>query len=252
MISRRIYDHVRRNVWGIAAMFVALTGTAVALPGKNTVDSGDIINNQVRSKDVKDANLTGADLQDGAVDTAELAAESVDSSKVAPDSLTGANVAEQSLGPVPAAANAEALDSVDSSGFLRWGQPIPSGVTVTGVFRAADKNDGTSHTGASAETAVSFPAPAPADLTVGQVNFAPGSLVGNDDDAACTGDVNNPTAPPGKVCLYDATSTGVNDSASGGAFAGGASRFGFHITGPSTTGSSSSANVAGTWAYTAP
>jgi hypothetical protein len=231
MLSRRIYDHVRRNVWGIAAMFVALTGTAVALPGKNTVDSGDIKNNQVRSKDVKNDNLSGAD------------------------------IAEQSLGVVPsaasaanaqAAANAEALDGVDSSGFLRWGQPIPSGVTVRGVFRVSDKNDGSMHSGAEGSEAISFPAPAPANLTVNQVNFADGSLAAFDDDPECTGTVEDPTAPPGKVCLYEAAVQGVSNNAQAGVLGvAGASRLGFHITGVASP-TATFVSVSGTWAYTAP
>jgi len=42
------------------------------------------------------------------------------------------------------------------------------------------------------------PRPPPPRATV---NSAPSALVG-DGDAACTGTVSAPTAPPGKVCLY--------------------------------------------------
>jgi hypothetical protein len=53
--------HVRSNVVGYIALFVALTGTAIALPGRNSVDSGDIRNGQVRSVDVKNGGLRYAD-----------------------------------------------------------------------------------------------------------------------------------------------------------------------------------------------
>ena len=76
-LSRRIRDHIRNNLWGIVAVFIALGGTAAALPGRNKVDSGDI--------------------KKAAVHRSDLAPSSVDSSKVADGSLTGADVDESTL-----------------------------------------------------------------------------------------------------------------------------------------------------------
>ena len=45
------------------ALLVALGGTAVALPGKNTVDSGDIKNNSVSGKDLRNAGVGTADVK---------------------------------------------------------------------------------------------------------------------------------------------------------------------------------------------
>jgi hypothetical protein len=46
------------NVIATLALFLVLTGgTAVALNGVNTVDSGDIINGQVRGADVNESTL---------------------------------------------------------------------------------------------------------------------------------------------------------------------------------------------------
>lgn len=42
---------------GIVALVAALGGSAIALPGKNSVDSGDIKNGQVKTKDMKIATL---------------------------------------------------------------------------------------------------------------------------------------------------------------------------------------------------
>jgi hypothetical protein len=39
------------------ALIAALSGTAIGLPGKNTVDSGDIKNNSVKGKDVAEGSL---------------------------------------------------------------------------------------------------------------------------------------------------------------------------------------------------
>ena len=41
----------------VLALFVALSGIAGALPGKNTVNSGDIKNDKVTGKDVKESTL---------------------------------------------------------------------------------------------------------------------------------------------------------------------------------------------------
>ncbi|MFI5026917.1 MAG: hypothetical protein ACHQCI_09255 [Solirubrobacterales bacterium] len=79
-------------VVAMLALFISLTGTAAALKGRNSVDSGDIKPRQVKTGDL------------------------------ANNAATGAKVLESSLGQVPSAAsatNAGELDNVDSSGFLR-------------------------------------------------------------------------------------------------------------------------------------
>lgn len=52
-LSTRIRRHIQHNVWGIVAVFIALGGTASALPGRNTVDSGDIKKGQIKAADVR-------------------------------------------------------------------------------------------------------------------------------------------------------------------------------------------------------
>lgn len=71
-------EHLRSNVVGYIALFCfAMAGTAGALPGSNSVNSGDI--------------------RDGKVKLQDLGTDSVDSSKVVDDSLGGADVEESSL-----------------------------------------------------------------------------------------------------------------------------------------------------------
>ncbi|MDX6588474.1 MAG: hypothetical protein QOI31_2947 [Solirubrobacterales bacterium] len=57
--SNKVREAIRSNVLGIVAIYIALGGTALALPGKNTVDSGDIKNGQVKGVDVAQDGLTG-------------------------------------------------------------------------------------------------------------------------------------------------------------------------------------------------
>ena len=82
MISR----HIRSNVIGYMALFVALSGTAYAvdgpLPGQNQVGSADIINDDVRSVDIRDDTQAA-----GGLAAADLGPDSVGTSEVAPDSL---------------------------------------------------------------------------------------------------------------------------------------------------------------------
>src|SRR5437764_3828534 len=84
---RAVRDHLRTNIVGYVALFIALGATAYALPGRNTVDSGDISRAQVKTRN----------LGQGAVTASKLAPNSVDSSKVRDNSLTGADINESTL-----------------------------------------------------------------------------------------------------------------------------------------------------------
>jgi hypothetical protein len=115
-----ISGHIRANVIGYLALFIALSGTAYAvdgpLPGQDQVGSADIINNDVQSADIRDANLTTADIRSSAVTTGKILDNDVRSADVLDNSLTGADVSEATFGKVP---DADTLDGVDSAGFVR-------------------------------------------------------------------------------------------------------------------------------------
>jgi hypothetical protein len=58
------------NVMSTLAVFGVLAGgTALALPGRNSVDSGDIRNGQVKAPDVADLEFKNAKLLDGWLDS---------------------------------------------------------------------------------------------------------------------------------------------------------------------------------------
>jgi hypothetical protein len=83
-MSRAIRQHLRSNIVGYIALFFALsTGSAVALSGTNTVDSGDIIDNQVYSADVRNDTLSG-----GGLAAADLRPSSVGGSEVKAGAVT--------------------------------------------------------------------------------------------------------------------------------------------------------------------
>ena len=90
-LGERIGNHLRSNMLGLVAIFIALGGTAYAvngaLPGRNTVGSADIINGQVKGHDIHNGAVKGHDIHKGAVR----------SSDVRNNDLTGRDIREASL-----------------------------------------------------------------------------------------------------------------------------------------------------------
>jgi hypothetical protein len=82
-------------VVAFVALLAALSGTAVALPGKNTVDS--------------------ADIKKGAVKSADLGRNAVTSSKVQSNTLTGSDVNESTFRKVPSATSADTATNATNS-----------------------------------------------------------------------------------------------------------------------------------------
>ena len=89
------------------ALLVALGGTAIALPGSNTVTSGDLVNGQVKTQDIRNSTVRGRDIRTG----------TVTGSDVANNGLTGTDVNEGSLGTVPRANAANAANVAGFAGF---------------------------------------------------------------------------------------------------------------------------------------
>jgi hypothetical protein len=77
------------------ALLAALSGTAAALPGASTVDSGDIKNNAVRSTDIRNNNVSSKDVRN--------------------DSLTGLDIDESTLGQVPSANSANSANNANTA-----------------------------------------------------------------------------------------------------------------------------------------
>ena len=92
-----IRKHLRSNVVGYVAVFLALSGTATALTGSNTVFSDDITDGEVKTADVATDAIRAAKIAAGQVRNSDLAADAVYGNKVADSSLTGADVANDSL-----------------------------------------------------------------------------------------------------------------------------------------------------------
>ncbi len=148
-----------------------------------------------------------------------------------------------SSGPAGPSGPTGATGATGARGVSAW-DTIPSGQTVTGNFGA------TSGTFVGLyDQSIPLPAKAPVGLTHQTVNFGPDSLAETvDDDAACTGSAAAPTAPPGKVCLYPYSVSGVSNL--GGFRANNLSDSAFYLGGFVETDGNVSIFL--TWAYTAP
>jgi hypothetical protein len=109
-----IRTHLRSNVVGYLALFVALSGTAVALPATNTVFSDDIVNGEVTTRDISDTNgvrsadvrdddkggggLAAIDLARGSVGSSELVTDGVGSPEIKADAVRGSEIAADGVG----------------------------------------------------------------------------------------------------------------------------------------------------------
>lgn len=87
------------------ALLAALSGTAVALPGVNIVDSGDVKNNSIRSNDLRNNDVRSGDIRNS----------SITGSDVRNDSLAGTDINESSLAKVPSAGTADSANTANSA-----------------------------------------------------------------------------------------------------------------------------------------
>ena len=126
------------------ALLIALSGTAVALPGKKKVKKDDLASSSVGTRAIAKNGVGKSEIKAGAVGGSE----------VARDSVRGDDVDEGSLGQVPranaansatrattanransaaSAGNAGALDGVDGSGYMRVKPRVRSAADTLGT-----------------------------------------------------------------------------------------------------------------------
>ena len=97
------------------ALLAALSGTATALQGKNTVDSGDIKNGKVKTKDLANGAVTGKKIKNNAVTGSKVKNGSLSGTDIKDNSLTGTNINESTLGQVPSANTANSANSANTA-----------------------------------------------------------------------------------------------------------------------------------------
>ena len=231
-------------VIAVIALIVALTGTSVASDAVSQISA--VINGKKIKKHsiagvaLKNNTLTGKQINEGKLGKVP-SAKNADHATTADSATNATNTAN--------AANAAALGGVGSANYQTFTErAIPSGTTVTGAFGISLNATGSGANPTTITQGVSLPGTASAVLTDANVNFGAGAGAG-DVDPACTGNAGNPTAPPGKVCLYLTGTIGLGTSATGNALPVGGSRYGFEV---SATQAADSTGVWGVWAYTQP
>ena len=170
---------------------------------------------------------------------ARLALKQIKNGVPGADHATNADTATNATSAT-SAGNSNALGGVAASDYRRYSGTLPSGKTVVGAWglQANNLNDNE-----DAFATISLPQPSAASY---DANFAP-SAFADDDDPSCTGGFTNPTAPPGKVCIYIGNTFVGVDGLIG---AGGTDSFGFSIRG--TAAGAGDVDARGTWAYTEP
>ncbi len=179
-------------VIALVALFAAISGTAAALPGTQTVNSGDIKNESVKSIDLKDGKavassdvidetLTGLDVADDTLTTQDVKDQTLTGTDVEDNSLTGADVAESTLGQVPSATtlNGKGPGAFVSSAVYKRESPIGPGNTIGDgtqvISQACDAGDlmlsgGPANVNANTDLLESFPAPGTTNAWQARVN----------------------------------------------------------------------------------
>ena len=79
-------------VVALIALIAALTGSAIALPGKGSVDKSDLAKGSVTKKAIKKGAVTGKAIKKGAVNEAALGDNAVTTAKIADNAVTDAKV----------------------------------------------------------------------------------------------------------------------------------------------------------------
>jgi hypothetical protein len=204
-------------VLAMLALFVALTGTAVATTSA-----------LITGKQIKNSSITGADVKNKSLTTKDFRG-----------SVRGARGLRGFTGPAGAKGDKGDTGVAGRSALT----PLQSGETVYGTVGAQVRAPA-----ASVETAANaqLPIPAPVALTDATV-----TVDGGEDTTTCTGTNANPTAPPGNVCIYPYSQSNA-ETVRGWIWGGGdgSVRWGFQLSWGSVAAGDTS--VFATWAYTAP
>lgn len=154
-LSETIGRHLRTNIVGYVALFVALSGTAIALPGKGGVKSDDLARNAVKAKAIQAAAITNAKLRDGAVTSSKVSDGAIVSGDLANSAVTEPNLADDAVSRrtiVAGTINGGKLanGSVDS-------QKVNNGSLLAEDFAAGQLSDGFVQDNGNASATFNFP-----------------------------------------------------------------------------------------------
>jgi hypothetical protein len=196
------------NVVATLALFVALGGVswaAITLP-RDSVGSAQLKRGAVTAKKIHNGAVTGAKLKPGTITGRRIKRGTITRRELnlgrlgaLPDAARlGGRGPEEYARAGATAPDAAALGGVPASSYLRGGGTLPRGATVSGGF------GGLVNPSLRYDAVVSFPLPSPMAVTTDDIKFAPGTVKAPADqiDPGCSGTLDQPVAPAGRVCLY--------------------------------------------------
>lgn len=231
------------HLLAILALFMSTAGTSYATA--TYVSGQQIVNNSITTADIRNGSVHGVDIWNNSVSTWDIAN----------NSLTGADVRDGALGYSDLSSGVRNLlkdspcdhDSGHGNDWKCYGSEAVSGETVRGVWGTIQY---TGDTDLHTTTGISLPAKATDLLTDETVNFAASDALAMDGDPECTGTYEEPTAPPGRVCIYvDEYSNPGGTVESRGYASPSGSYYGFFINHRGTPGVDLTGGW-GSWAYT--
>ena len=178
--SRLTYPHIVSTI----ALFLALTGGAFALQGKNSVDSGDIKKDNVKSSDIKSPN-------------------GVKTGDVTDNGLTGTDIDESTLGQVPSALNANNANNATNA---ENAQNAANAQNAQNAENASSANNANAVDGVSA-AGIRFRAGTSTGdtniLTLGGLTLTASCSAGGDPGLVATTSVGNATLTSGQIDASD-------------------------------------------------
>jgi len=230
------------NVMSTLAVILALTGTAYAAA---TITGRDVVNSSITGIDVRNRSLTGADVRNRSLRAVDFARGQLPRGATGPAGPAGPRGATGPAGPAGprgATGPAGAPGAPGSPGLTGPPGPItgelPSGVTLRGVWGIAARSLGA----ASVQAPISFGLRVSSSVENHYVSGAP--------TAECPGNVNDPQAAPGHLCVYERSSTNIGAALVDIPADGGSERVGAIVQGAAEA--DGQVIFKGTWAVTAP
>jgi hypothetical protein len=182
-------SHVTTAVGFLIGVLVATAATATAAI---VITGANVKNNSLTGADIKNGSLTGSDVKNGSLSANDLNSRSLTKAirDVAAMSTTGAAGATGATGATGPKGDPGAPGTKGETGA--YPTVLASGQTMRGSWGIQDTNSASTTHGYDG---VDFPMPLPAGVLA---EFVPPSSTTSN----CTGTVLEPTAPPGRMCLY--------------------------------------------------
>lgn len=214
------------NVMASIALFLALGGGAYALSvPRNSVGTKELKKNAVTSSKIRARAVTSAKVRDRSLLATDFKGGELPRGPAGPPGAAGPTGTPGPQGPQGPAGPITGT--------------LPSGVTLRGGYGIAARS-----TANSVQAPISFGLALPGDPAT---HYVP--IVGP-APPQCPGDVNDPRALPGNLCVYEYVASGTTSVLIDFPAGTGSARFGASVQG--NTAASVDAVVRGTWAVTAP